>query len=71
MLLWAETVYKRTREIYDKCKNIRYNMAIKGIKKAASGIDDQANAYVNMHRAILNLYKMKQGTNEANNHFLD
>lgn len=44
---------------------------LKELKKATSGIYDQANAHVNMHRTVSNLYKMKQCVNEANDHFLD
>ena len=34
---------------------------LREIKKATSGIDDKANAYVSMHNAISQLYRMKQG----------
>ena len=44
---------------------------IKELKKATAGIDDKANSRMNMHRAILNLYKMKQGSHKSNDHFLD
>ena len=40
------------------------------LKKATSGIDDKANIYVNMHDAMSMLYKMRQGTQETNDHFL-
>ena len=39
-------------------------------KKATSGIDDKANAYVSMHDAISQLYKMKQGSPESNDNYL-
>ena len=39
-------------------------------KKATSGIDDKANAYVSMHDAISQLYRMKQGSQEANDNYL-
>ena len=39
-------------------------------KKATSGIDDKANVYVNMHDAMSTLYKMRQGSQESNNHYL-
>ena len=41
------------------------------LKKATAGIDDPANAHINMHRSVANLYKTNQGANEANDHFLD
>ena len=44
---------------------------LKELKKATVGIDDKANSRMNMHRAIMSLYKMKQGTHETNDHFLD
>ena len=34
------------------------------LKKATSGIDSKANAWLNMHDAIRNLYNMKQGSSE-------
>ena len=40
------------------------------LKKATSGIDDKANVYVNMHDAMSTLYKMRQGSQESNDHFL-
>ena len=40
------------------------------LKKATSGIDDKANVYVNMHDAMSTLYKMRQGGQETNDHFL-
>ena len=40
------------------------------LKKATSGIDDKANVYVNMHDAMCTLYKMRQGLQESNDHFL-
>ena len=38
------------------------------LKKATSGIDNKANAWVNMHDSLAILYKMKQGKSESNNH---
>jgi len=40
------------------------------LKKATSGIDDKANIYVNMHDAMSTLYKMRQGNQETNDHYL-
>ena len=40
------------------------------LKKATSGIDDKANVYVNMHDALSILYKMRQGLQESNDHYL-
>ena len=40
------------------------------LKKATSGIDDKANMYVNIHDAMSTLYKMRQGSQESNNHYL-
>ena len=40
------------------------------LKKVTSGMDDKANMYVNMHDAMSTLYKMRQGAQETNNHFL-
>ena len=40
------------------------------LKKATSGIDDKANVYVNMHDAMSTSYKMRQGSQESNDHFL-
>ena len=40
------------------------------LKKATSEIDDKANMYVNMHDAMSTLYKMRQGSQESNDHFL-
>ena len=41
------------------------------LKKATSGIDNKANAWVNMHDALAILYKMKQGPSESNDHYLE
>ena len=43
---------------------------LREIKKATSGIDDKANAYVSMHDAISQLYRMKQGSQESNDNYL-
>ena len=43
---------------------------LREIKKAISGIDDKANAYISMHDAISQLYRMKQGSQEANDNYL-
>ena len=39
---------------------------LKELKKETSGIDSKVNAWLNMHEAISNLYKMKQGNIEPN-----
>ena len=43
---------------------------LREIKKATSGIDDKANAYISMHDAISQLYRMKQGSQESNDKYL-
>ena len=43
---------------------------LREIKKATSGIDDNANAYVSLHDAISQLYRMKQGSQESNDNYL-
>ncbi len=43
---------------------------IRELKKATSGIDDRSNTYVSMHDAISTLYRMKQGAQETNDHYL-
>ena len=40
------------------------------LKKATSDIDDKAKVYVNMHNAMVTLYKMRQGSQESNDHYL-
>ena len=43
---------------------------LRELKKATSGIDDRSNTYVSMHDAISTLYRMKQGAQETNDHYL-
>ena len=43
---------------------------LREIKKATSGIDDKASAYVSMHDEISQLYRMKQGSQESNDNYL-
>ena len=43
---------------------------LREIKKTTSGIDDKANAYVSMHDVISQLYRMKQGSQKANDNYL-
>ena len=43
---------------------------LRELKKATSGIDDRSNTYVSMHDAIYTLYRMKQGAQETNDHYL-
>ena len=43
---------------------------LREIKKATSGINDKANAYVSMHDAISQLYRMKQDSQESNENYL-
>ena len=40
------------------------------LKKDTSCIDDKANVYVNIHNAMSTLYKMRQGSQESNDHYL-
>ena len=43
---------------------------LREIKKTKSDIDDKANAYVSMHDAISQLYRIKQEKQESNNNYL-
>ena len=44
---------------------------LKELKKATSGIDNKANPYITMYRSMSNIYKMKHGGQESNDHYID
>ena len=54
-------------------KSIKFDAVwlLRDLKKAMSGIDNKANTYVSKHRAIRNLYRIRQGAQESNNHYLE
>ena len=41
------------------------------LKKATSGIDNKANAWMNMHETLATLSNMKQGSSEYNDYYLE
>ena len=75
-LIWGQCssglqmTVKGLTSYYDKAKTLDTVWLIQELKKATSGIDDRENAYVSMHNALVNLYHMKQGAQETNDHYV-